>query len=287
MKVKTTALVFSIIALALVIFSGINFFFLKDNKQKKYGQDVNIKISDSGESSSPDDSTLSSDVSNTTFVPLLSSETLISTLNVDFDGDTRDDQIVAVYKVGSEFLFLIVGLYNPDTNAYDRVAEIKTEITKTRTFSFSTLDMVGEHKMALLYQGIKNNGDSVMKIYHCNRKLRAVELVLIGDFTSDGTIFIHQTERSEAYELSQANGASYVVWVYSSDKSDKASLSQEVMSQIQSEYIWNKDEYKYVKNRELKITGSRIAAKELERIQKNVETFSSYLDGLWYRANNT
>ena len=73
MKVKTTALVFSIIALALVIFSGINFFFLKDNKQKKYGQDVNIKISDSGESSSPDDSTLSSDVSNTTFVPLLSS----------------------------------------------------------------------------------------------------------------------------------------------------------------------------------------------------------------------
>ena len=138
MKVKTTALVFSIIALALVIFSGINFFFLKDNKQKKYGQDVNIKISDSGESSSPDDSTLSSDVSNTTFVPLLSSETLISTLNVDFDGDTRDDQIVAVYKAGSEFLFLIVGLYNPDTNAYDRVAEIKTEITKTRTFS-STL----------------------------------------------------------------------------------------------------------------------------------------------------
>lgn len=287
MKVKTTVLVFSIIALALVIFSGINFFFLKDNKQKKYGQDVNIKISDSGESSSPDDSSLSSDVSNTTFVPLLSSETLISTLNVDFDGDTRDDQIVAVYKAGSEFLFLIVGLYNPDTNAYDRIAEIKTEITKTRTFSFSTLDMVGEHKMALLYQGIKNNGDSVMKIYHCNRKLRTVELVLIGDFTSDGTIFIHQTERSEAYELSQANGASYVVWVYSSDKSDKASQSQEVMSQIQSEYIWNKDEYKYVKNRELKITGSRIAAKELERIQKNVETFSSYLDGLWYRANNT
>ena len=179
MKVKTTALVFSIIALALVIFSGINFFFLKDNKQKKYGQDVNIKISDSGESSSPDDSTLSSDVSNTTFVPLLSSETLISTLNVDFDGDTRDDQIVAVYKAGSEFLFLIVGLYNPDTNAYDRVAEIKTEITKTRTFSFSTLDMVGEHKMALLYQGIKNNGDSVMKIYHCNRKLRSINPMLL------------------------------------------------------------------------------------------------------------
>ncbi len=287
MKLKSSVLIFSIIAFLLIVFASARLILKKNQVQKKYGQNVSVKISSNEEKSSLENTNLSGEGMNTTFVPLLPSETLISTLNVDFDGDAREDQIVAVYKAGYENLFLIVGLSNPDTNTYDRVAEIKTEISKTRTFSFSTLDMIGEHKMALLYQGIKNNGDSVMKIYHCNRKLRTVELSLIGDFTSDGTIFIHQTERSEAYELSQANGASYIVWVYSSDKSEKQNQNSAVMSQIQTEYIWSREENKYVKNRELKITGSRIAAKELSRIQKNVETFSSYLDGLWYKANSS
>ena len=55
-------------------------------------------------------------------------------LTVDFDGDTFDDQVVAVRKAGSPYLFLIVGLYNPDTNSYGRSAEIATEISKVRTF---------------------------------------------------------------------------------------------------------------------------------------------------------
>lgn len=287
MKQKSTVLIFSCIAFFLLVFAGIKFFYLDKSEQKTYGQEVAIKISSNDEKKSLENSTFSGDISNTTFIPLLPSETLISTLNIDFDGDTREDQVISVYKAGSEFIHLIVGLYNPDTNVYDRVAEIKTEITKINTFSFSSLDMTGEHKIAVFYQGIKNNGDSVMKIYHCNRKMRNIELSLIGDFTSDGTIFIQQSERSEAYELSQANGASFIVWVHSSDKSEKAKQNSQVMSQIQTEYIWNKNQNQYVKNREIKITGSRIAAKELQRIQKNVDSFSNYLDGLWYKANSS
>lgn len=286
MKSKTSIFIFSAIALVLLVLICCRIFFSDKSQDDKQIQDVNIKISAEDGKNTSRDSSFEEDAATTSFVPLLSSETLINTLTFDFDGDTHDDQVVAVYKAGSEVLYLIVGLYNPDTNAYDRVAEIKTEITKTRTFSFSNVDMTGEHITSLVYQGLKNDGDSVMKIYLCRRKQRSVDLSLIGDFTSDGTIFIHQTERSEAYELSQANGQSYIVWVYSSDKTEAVNPNNQVVSQIQTEYVWDKDRQKYVQGKQLRITGSRMAAKELARIRISVDTFADYLNGLWYRAND-
>lgn len=226
----------------------------------------------------------------TSFIPLLSTETLMSTLTLDFDGDNLDDQVVAVHKAGSPYLFLIVGLYNSETNSYDRVAEISTEISKVRTFSYNGLDVIGDHRTALVYQGMKSNGDSVMRIYLCRRKRGNVELQNIGDFTSDGTIFILQSDRSESYELSQTKGESFSVWVYSSDKSEEgdSKTAGSGVNQIQTEYKWNPDEQKYVQARQLKVKGSRIAAKELARIQNgSVDTFAQFLNGLWYKTTST
>mgnify|MGYP007111716229 CR=1 FL=1 len=152
-----------------------------------------------------------------------------------------------------------MGLYNSESNSYDRFAEISTEIAKIRTFSYSAIDMTGTHKTALVYQGVKSNSDSVMKIYQYEKKGKRGELILIGDFSSDGTIFIQQTERSEAYELSQAKGASYKVWVYSSDNTEGAGS----LSQIQTEYDWSPSQGKYVQVRQIKVTGRNLAAKEL------------------------
>ena len=73
----------------------------------------------------------------TSFVPLLATESLISTAAFDFDGDGLDDQIAAVHRAGLPTIFLIAGLYNPELNSYVRSAEIATEIVKTRTFSYS------------------------------------------------------------------------------------------------------------------------------------------------------
>ncbi len=227
-------------------------------------------------------------VTMTSFIPLLSTETLISALTLDFDGDNLDDQVVAVYKAGSENLYLIVGLYNSVSNSYERVAEISTEISRERTFSFNALDMVGNHRNVLVYQGVDSSGDSVMKIYMCSREKNSVALNKIGDFKSDGTIFILQTERSEAYELSQTRGQSFSVWVYSTDKTDEQKTSSVAIGQIQTEYVWNEEEQKYTQGRQIRVTGSRLAARELARIQNgNVATFAEYLDGLWYKTSST
>ena len=230
---------------------------------------------------------LSDSSSLTSFVPLLATETLISTTIFDFDGDNLDDQIAAVHKAGSQNIFLIVGLYIPSTNSYIRAAEIATEVSKTRTFSYAGIDMTGTHRMALVYQGEKTNGESVLCMYHCRHEKERIEILTIGNFSSDGTIFIQQTERSETYELSQTNGESFAVWVYSSDKQNTKTAENAVVNQIQTEYRWSESEQKYIQSKQLNITGSTLAAKELSRIQNgNLETFANFLTGLWYKTTS-
>ena len=222
----------------------------------------------------------------TSFVPLLATETLIGTAAFDFDGDGLDDQIAAVHKAGLPEIFLIAGLYNPNLNSYVRAAEIATEVTKTRTFSYSGIDMTGDHRMALVYQGEKRDGGSVLALYHCQKSGGKTEVVPIGTFSSDGTIFIQQTERSESYELSQTKGESFAVWVYSSDSGKSDSTDTASVSQIQTEYRWSEREQKYVQSKRLNIAGSSLAAKELSRIQNgNLETFAKFLTGLWYKTS--
>lgn len=287
MKSKKSVIVFSCIAGILFIFILVNFIFFRNRSNSVRPKVITPISSDSQNNKLSDNDVVSEEASITTFVPLHSTETLINTLNVDFDGDSLDDQIVAVHKADSPFIFLIVGLYNSESNSYDRFAEISTEIAKIRTFSYSAIDMTGTHKTALVYQGVKSNSDSVMKIYQYEKKGKRGELLPIGDFSSDGTIFIQQTERSEAYELSQAKGASYKVWVYSSDKTEENVDSTSGVSQIQTEYSWNEEEQKYTQSKQFRITGSRLAAKELARIQNgNVDTFAEYLNGLWYKTAN-
>jgi hypothetical protein len=225
--------------------------------------------------------------SMTSFIPLLPTETLISAQTFDLNGDTLEDQVIAVRRESMQYLVLIIGMYDAESNSYVRTAEITTEISRVRTFSYTGIDMTGEHKTELVYQGVKDNGDSVMCIYMLRRKLNKFELVQIGNFESDGTIFIQQDDRSESYELSQSKGVSFPVWVYSSAK-DETGSGNANLSQIQTEYEWNEKEQKYVQTKQVRVTGSRIAAKELARIQDGtVETFADFLNGLWYKTSNT
>ena len=183
---------------------------------------------------------------------------------------------------------------DPETGVYQRLPEIATEFTRTRTFSYTGMDVAGEHKTALIYQGVNDNGDYVMQIFHCNTNENGQsELVNIGDFRCDGTVFIQQTERSDSYSLSMSKGESFSVWVYKSEtpeeiQSDSAKKTNVNQNQIQQEYKWNPATQKYELSREIRVTAGRLAAKELSRIQDGtVETFAAFLNGLWYKTSNT
>lgn len=226
-----------------------------------------------------------------TFVPLYTGETLISTLTVDINNDGYDDEVIIVRKSNSQNLWLVTAIIDPETGNYRRLSPIETEFTKTRTFSYSGMDITGDHKTALIYHGIADDGNYIMKIFHCIETDGKYGLVSIGDFSCDGTIFVQQTERSESYELALSKGESFSVWVYKSEVSENNKADSTVKNdngnQIQQEYKWNAGAQKYQLAQEIRVTAGRLAAKELSRIQDGtVETFAAFLNGLWYKTSN-
>ncbi|MBR1537522.1 MAG: pallilysin-related adhesin [Treponema sp.] len=225
---------------------------------------------------------------HTSFIQLANGETLVGTLEMDIDGDSFDDQINMVKTAQSPYIVLIVGLYNGKTGTYKRSNYLATEITQVKTFACTSLDVLGNHKNALVYQGITDSGKVVLKIYEGTYN-KNDEFILnpIGDFEADGTIFIQQTPRSESYELSQTKGESFPVWVYTSE-AQKTGGETSRLDQIQTMYEWSENEGKYVAARTVRVAGNRVAERELARIQDGkVDTFGKFLDGLWYKTENS
>ena len=224
-----------------------------------------------------------------TFVPLLSGETLLSTLTIDINNDGYDDEVIVIRRADAQTIFIVPAVLNPDTGNYTRLELISTPFTRMRTFSYTGMDVTGEHKNALIYQGVDNDGNYVMEILHCVSEGGSHKMVSIGKFSCDGTVFIQQVERSESYELSLSKGESFSVWVYKSDRAEgDTETSAAALNQIQQEYRWNPSLQHYTLAQEIKVTAGRLAAKELSRIQDGtVETFGAFLSGLWYKTSNT
>lgn len=287
MKSKYLSFIFILVALALAAVFYVSEKVIVSHKNTDITRAKIITPKSSTEKMEEEDKILS--VQDTevfeSLIRLNSTETLISSMVIDLDNDTNDDEVVVVRRSGSQYLWLVPGIFNKNTKFYDRMEAIPTKILSTRTFSYSTMDVVGDHSVALIYEGVEESGDYVMKIFRWTNVNGKGNFVTIGDFSSDGTIFIQQTERSDTYALSLTKGEPYSVWVYKSDSTGEGDSSG--VNQIRQEYVWNNGTQKYELGQEIKVTASRLAASELSRIQDGtVETFASFLDGLWYKTDN-
>jgi len=82
------------------------------------------------------------------------------------------------------------------------------------------------------------------------------------------------------------------VWVYKSDKAETDGNSEDTkkinQNQIQQEYRWNPSAQKYELYRQIRVNADRLAETALSKIQDGtIETFAKFLDGLWYKTDNT
>ncbi len=287
MKSKTVPVLF---VLAAAVIAGVFFIskkiLVKEDKSSTRARIVTPKSAASGNAENESSGSSIESEKYETFVPLYSGETLISTLTIDINNDGYDDEVIIVRKASSQNLWVVAALIDSESGFYERLEPIETQFTRTRTFSYMGIDVTGEHKNALVYQGVADDGNYVMKIYLCVEEHGRSELRNIGDFSCDGTVFIQQTERSESYALAMSKGESFSVWVYKSDVQKEGETTAQ--NQIQQEYKWNPGSQKYELAREINVTAGRLAATELSRIQDGtVETFAAFLDGLWYKTSNT
>lgn len=107
MKSRVLVVVFAGVALLFLFLLGFNFFYLR-NRSKSVLPKMVTPVAEDGTSSGTEDGASVSDESVlTSFVPLLPTETLMSTLTVDFDGDTFDDQVVGSERQVLRIFFLL------------------------------------------------------------------------------------------------------------------------------------------------------------------------------------
>lgn len=276
--------VFISIAAALVMYLILHFVVFSNRGPENRARVVTPQVNANGKNTGEFSSGYDDDGMHTSFITLGHDETLISSIGMDFDGDGYDDQISAIKTAVSQYLSLVVALYNPQAAAYERAATIATKITQVQTFSFTSMDVVGNHRNALVYQGFTEKGNSILQILFGSRsKKGALVLSIAGNFESDGSVYIQQLDRDESYELSQAKGVSFPVLVNSTEEKEGSNQ----LDQLQTVYNWSEKNKEYVQVSQSRIAGYRIAEKELARIQDGtVKTFAGFLNGLWYKTDN-
>lgn len=281
---KKLVLVIFIILTAVLVLAVIGKDYLSEPQDKSSA--ARLVIPRSGQEEADKDveaADLSGDSMLGSLIPLRSDEILLKdVLTADYDGDSYEDQIAVIKNSEDSYIHLLIGLYNAAQQRYDRTAVIATRVTQAKSFSCVCMDLTGDHHNALVYQGLLENGNSVLQAYLIKKNGTSYMLERIADLEGNGSIFVQQTERNESYERSLAKGASFPIWVYTSDESKPDSTDQ-----IQTSYRWNAKERKYMQAEKVRVAGSRIEAKELAGIQDGtVATFANFLEGLWYKTEN-
>ena len=270
-----------VLALFVVAIAVIALIFLR----QKYYQAPEEKITASrvvipqvGRTDSDDDEDDLLSPRNVSKVPLNMDETLLSTVDMDFDGDGQDDQVNAIRVTGNPFITLIVGLFSPQKGEYERVASISTPIRQISTFSYTGLDLTGDHRNALVYQGVIDTGKSVLQAFFITRNETEVEVTQIANLEGDNNIFIDQVERSDSYIMADANDPSYSIWAYSTDS--------ETGGDVESKYDWNAEAQQYVLTTQNRMATSSGGSRGGQQTN-TTDYYFSMLDGLWYKIDGS
>ncbi len=283
MKKQFVVVVFVIVASVLAFVLVSRHYFNTNQKQMTSAKTVIPQSESTGEHSSSNSSIIKDDAVIESLIPLTPDETLINIVSMDFNNDGYEDQVNAIKTAESPYLQLLVGLYDVKKYQYTRVAQIATRVTQVKTFSYTGMDLVGDHRTALVYQGFDQGGNAILQAYFIETANGKVVLHQIADLLSNGSIYIEQVERDESYDQSLARGVSFAIWSYSSDEANPNSPDQ-----IQTCWEWNPSQKKYVQTRQVRVKGSYVEAKELSGIlDGTVDSFTGFLDGLWYKTGKT
>lgn len=261
-----------IIAIAVIAIIFLQNRYLQAPEEKITASRVVVPQVDRSEDNDDESQLLDSELIS--MVALNQNETLLATVDMDFDGDGQDDQVNAIRVSGSPFISLIVGLFSPTKGEFERVATIATPIRQLSTFSYTGLDLTGDHRTALVYQGTVDTGKTIMQAFFINRTEAAVSVTQIADLEGEGTIFIEQTERSDSYMRALSNDPSYAIWVYSKDPATSG--------EIISKYDWDKEKLQYALVEQTQDQSSSAAQRQP---MNSSDYYFAMLDGLWYKID--
>ncbi len=213
-------------------------------------------------------------------IQLDDNEVLISTVDLNLDLDTQDEQII-VFKNKNDSedkIHIAVADFNNVQNKYSRVWETITNAENNRSFMVNLEDLIGDHSDEIICSGRDSEGRTTLDIFWKNTSERnRFSYMPVFNIAKRGTIEINQMERSRGYLQGLKNGISYTITVTSESENHELIISK---------YYWDFPEKKYLLFSQEKIENTVIVEKQQQEILSGDEiVFFDYITGPWQNGD--
>jgi hypothetical protein len=205
-------------------------------------------------------------------------ESVISIITRDFDGDSREEQIIAYRNLQEIDTPVFITYVKPDekTGEYVRIWTAPTAATRPNSLILYSEDLVGDGGICVLASGMNGSGEQTLTVFRKNGLAVPEEAFgKIAEFIIEGSIAVQEVQRSQDYQQG-TRGQSLTISTYGRDYE-----SSNMLDQIETTYTYNSVNGLYEQSRVVKIPGRQIEQRRVSELLNSPGSFEEFIDGLW------
>jgi hypothetical protein len=207
-------------------------------------------------------------------------ESVISIVTRDFDGDSREEQIIAYRNLQEiDTPVFITYVENEKTGEYSRVWTAPTAATRPNSLILYSEDLVGDGGICVLAFGMNSAGEQTLTVFRKNglgpESVTEEAFGKIAEFIIEGSIVVQEVQRSQDYQQG-IRGQSLTISTYGRDYE-----SSNMLDQIETTYTYNPVNGLYEQSQTVKIPGRQIEQRRVSELLNSPGSFEEFIDGLW------
>lgn len=209
-------------------------------------------------------------------------DTVLQVITTSLKPAAGEEQVLAVKRmaeVDSPVRLVVVDLDPERGLYYFQSWESPTNATDNRVFSLSVKDLIGDHDVQLVANGMNKDGKLTLDIFHRTPAPRGNELVYrpVCQIVADD-IRLQDVDRPDSYASDTKNGASATIDAYIHDPD-----SQNVTDLVKITYQWNAAENRYTPGAPEKVQGAQAGQEQLTKLftSSAADMFEDFLAGSW------
>jgi hypothetical protein len=215
--------------------------------------------------------------------PLESGELALSALNIDFDNDSIEEQIVAFRSQSGVENQVAITLFSFDERSgqYRRLWNTLVAAMTPGTVSLYTQDLLGDRSHCIILTGMNTQGDHTMTVFRRDpRSDTSLPFAVIAEIRIGGSITVQETERPLAYQQGIARGQPFVIAA-----SGRDGASANMMDRVEISYAYNSARGIYEQSSITRVPGSQIEERRLREILTGeAKVFEKFIHDLWYHV---
>jgi hypothetical protein len=215
--------------------------------------------------------------------PLNDGELAISVINIDFDNDAIEEQVVVYRNLSNAENPVSITLlgYDERGRAYRRLWNAPVSATMPGTVSLYTEDLLGDRSFCIIVTGMNAQGEHTMTVFRKDQEDKSRSFPVIADITMDGSITVEETERPLAYQQGIARGQPFAI-----SASGRDSESANMLDRVEITYSFLPAQGVYGQSNVTRVPGSQIEARRVKEILNGEpKMFEDFIYDLWYHVS--